>query len=151
MLPFCRIAIRTKEDGYLDQKGLREHDRDEDEAVQNHPRIQDQGLETLPLFQCDFARLQRQFMAFDNEQDDTRDSHSADTQGINGGEDRGVGLSLVQSQNDAAQNTSEEVQEHMQQDRVFEVPGLHIEKGQKAAQQEGVEKLVKIHVEQAEH
>ena len=62
MLPFCRIAIRTKEDGYLDQKGLREHDRDEDEAVQNHPRIQDQGLETLPLFQCDFARLQRQFM-----------------------------------------------------------------------------------------
>mgnify|MGYP006990119157 CR=1 FL=1 len=38
----------------------------------------------------------------------------------------------------------------MQQDRIFQVAGLYVDKGEKAAQKECVKKLVKIHVEQPE-
>lgn len=38
----------------------------------------------------------------------------------------------------------------MQKDRIFERAGSHIEKGEEAAEEKGVDKLVKVHVEQGE-
>lgn len=38
----------------------------------------------------------------------------------------------------------------MEKNRVFQVTGLHVEESKKAAEEESVKKLIKIHMEQAE-
>ena len=89
-------------------------------------------------------------MPFYDEQNDACDCHAEDTERVDGGDGGGVGFRLIQGHDDDAQNAAEEVDSHMQQDCIFEIAGLHIDKGEKAAQEKGVKELVKVHVEQPE-